>query len=351
MGLTNDQVEEAVQRYWREYDRYTKLSQLVGETCRELMRDNLIRASVHWRAKSLDSFRRKVTQKYASQVQTVDELFSRVGDLAAARVLTYVEEDRTQVVELLTRTFVAPSGKDAVHVDRKDKEDGKSFYRATHCQLAVADSKLIGLYDNLRGLSCEVQVCSLLAHVWNELEHDLVYKPLAGVASKEEHQLLGVLGHETLAGDGVIIRLLDATTRRQRQEQDPFSDAYDFVARTRPLFPGVSDFHLYAEQLFTELAALGIDSPQKLREAVLKDHAKPAEEGRAMLTEFHGKVSSRWSDAYSPLTEQSSDVLMALVFAKYVGKIVDNNKVGRGQGRPQRIVFAARLWKSSAEGA
>jgi ppGpp synthetase/RelA/SpoT-type nucleotidyltranferase len=75
-------------------------------------------------------------------------------------------------------------------VEKKD-QDGR-FYRATHCQVALKAEDLVEPFDNLEGITCEIQVCSLLAHVWNELEHDLVYKPTTGTFSGRESDSLAM---------------------------------------------------------------------------------------------------------------------------------------------------------------
>lgn len=52
------------------------------------------------------------------------------------------------------------------------------FYRGVHCQVCLPEEELVGDFDNLPGTSCEIQICSMMAHVWNEIEHDVAYKPL-----------------------------------------------------------------------------------------------------------------------------------------------------------------------------
>jgi len=163
---------------------------------------------VHWRAKTRESVKKKIDSKYRQELNSVDEAFERIGDLAAVRVLTYVEDDRDTVVDLIKDAFDPPEGKEEIEIDRKDIGGDETFYRATHCQVSMPKDHLVGTYENLGGLSCEIQVCSMLAHIWNELEHDLVYKPQGGNPSSDEKELLKILGNQTLAGDGVIIQLL-----------------------------------------------------------------------------------------------------------------------------------------------
>ena len=120
-------------------------------------------------------------------LNTVADALGRVSDLAGVRISTYLEADRDRVVQEITKLFDGPNGGLAV-IEKKDKSG--TLYRATHCQVALKEEDLEEPNDNLKGLTCEIQVCSLLAHVWNELEHDLVYKPTTGELSHRENESL-----------------------------------------------------------------------------------------------------------------------------------------------------------------
>ena len=191
-------------------------------------------------------------KKDASQYSSVDDVFAHMKDFAGVRIATYVESDRDRVTSEVTKRFRGPTG-DHVHVDKKDKPE--SYYRATHCQVALTDDDLAGGHENLRQDSCEIQVCSLLAHVWNEIEHDLQYKPLTGELSEAEHRTLNAQGDLTRAGDTIAVSLLAATDERLANSQGAFRDQWDFVARARRYFPTAADFGAHSGQLFQELLA------------------------------------------------------------------------------------------------
>lgn len=360
MPLSDDTIDAAGKRYWRESDRYAKLAELVGNLCREIVSENVLRASVHWRAKTRKSFVNKLREHYAKDEKisdSVEAVFARVGDLSAVRVLTYVESDRPRVVDLISKAFEGPGGGD-VEIDIKDKEDDEldpkdekknkkkktGFYRATHCQVAIPQDLLVESNENLLGLTCEIQVCSMLAHVWNELEHDLIYKPQTGDPTPAEHNAIATLGHQTLAGDGVIVNLLELVEARQRKETDPFADEYDFVPRVRPLFPDANDFKRHAGQLFQALRDAGIDNPEQLRQQVLDGVESPPEKGAELVSAFLESIGGDWSEVYEPLNDETSDLLLVMVLRRFAQKIVDSNPSGRGHGRPKRFVYAARRW-------
>jgi hypothetical protein len=49
MPLTPQLIDAAVERYWRECDRYQKLSECIGEACRSLLEEHSICGKVEWR--------------------------------------------------------------------------------------------------------------------------------------------------------------------------------------------------------------------------------------------------------------------------------------------------------------
>lgn len=339
MPLNETQISEVVDRYWREHDRYTKLAQAVGDICRDLVRENAIRASVHWRAKTRESVKKKIDSKYRQELNSVDEAFERIGDLAAVRVLTYVEDDRDTVVGLIKDAFDPPEEKDEIEIDRKDAGENEAFYRATHCQVSMPKDHLVGTYENLGGLSCEIQVCSMLAHIWNELEHDLVYKPQGGNPSSDEEELLKILGNQTLAGDGVIIQLLKIASSRQKEENEEFSDQYDFVNRLRSKLSGLNELYRHSEQALEVLENLNIKSPQSLQEQVLNSYDDAEARGKELIDKVMADFGNEWSAAYSALNPESSDVLLALIADKYPDRIAELYPTGRARGRPTRIAY------------
>ena len=94
-------------------------------------------------------------------------------------------------MEEIKKLFNGPNG-GPVDVDKKDSTG--HFYRATHCQVALKAEDLLEPFDNLEGLTCEIQVCSMMAHVWNEIEHDIGYKPTGELSDLERATLVNI-GH------------------------------------------------------------------------------------------------------------------------------------------------------------
>lgn len=218
MALDQGQVDEVIARYERELNRYEMLATTVAEICRVILETPKIQATIQKRAKSPDRLRDKLMRPdHNTRYSSAEEVFAGMSDLAGVRVTTYVEADRQGAVDAIVGRFVGPNGEPRPKVDIKDKSTPPEHYRATHCQVRIADRDLLPSTRNLRADSCEIQVCSLLAHVFNEVEHDLAYKALSGELSDAERQHLNQLGMLTKAGDIAIGLLLQQVRQRGRQ--------------------------------------------------------------------------------------------------------------------------------------
>jgi ppGpp synthetase/RelA/SpoT-type nucleotidyltranferase len=316
--ISDDTIKKAVQRYHREYDRYLKLAARVAEICRsEIVEGNAIRAQVTSRAKSPKSLEGKLRRFAATgkkSIPDVDAVFDQIRDLAAVRVATYEQRHEDHIVQLVCKRFVDASGQRPTH-ERKDKNraEPNNFYRASHIEAFLTSGDGVGTYANVMDVPCEVQVCSMMAHVWNEIEHDLGYKPAAGVLSDQERNFLVMLGQSVRMGDGTIASLFAETERRQREQGGAFTDVFDFVARLRGWFPGV-DFGRNAGALFESLQPIRLVNPDSIRR--LLNLSEPmTEAGRAAVDALSHRLHSQ-GDTRFVLDPDSSDLLLVLLLPK-----------------------------------
>lgn len=352
MAIAEAIIQESVARYIRERDRYIKLADRVADLCRaEMVEKNAIRAQVTSRTKTVRSFEGKL-RRFARQpnknFESVDEVFAKIGDFSGVRIATYRPEDEARAAEAVSSFFCGPQdGK--VDVDPKDKlKDGNNqFYRATHCQVYLPDQELAGDFDNLRDVSCEVQICSMMAHVWNEIEHDIGYKPEGTGPSDAERGLLETLGHLTRAGDAAITRLLDANVERMTKQTGDFSDVHDFVARLRPYFPD-ADLSVNAGLAYDEARALKLTSIDQIREQLGDEALEPAIAG-PKLAAFNEYLAKE--DQYElALNPASADLFTIALLASHADEIVSNNAGGRGKGRPPRVHYLAKAYQAFRDG-
>jgi ppGpp synthetase/RelA/SpoT-type nucleotidyltranferase len=226
-------VENAVEFFSKtSSDRLAKLIRVVTEKLEKNLFDIEVPARVAARVKNPASLRDKLLRwaknpKKQNQIGEEQYTLNHVGDLAAVRVMTYTERDRRKVANMVTKVFQTPPGVDGFNQEDKAedlriKSDENNHYRAIHMQVCLRDEDLTGNLDNLKDDHFELQITSMLAHVWNEIEHDTIYKAKSGVLSKEEKGAVDSLGLLTKTGDNIIQSLLQS--RRVREIKDK-SDA------------------------------------------------------------------------------------------------------------------------------
>jgi ppGpp synthetase/RelA/SpoT-type nucleotidyltranferase len=351
MSISESVIQGAVARYNREYDRYLKLCVRVAEVCRlEIVEANAIRGQVTSRAKSPKSLEGKLRRFAANgkkQFPDIDSVFAQIRDLSAVRIATYEQKHEKQVAEELCKRFSGENGqKPAVDIKDKHATDATLFYRATHCEVFLPDADLIGIYANVAGVPCEVQVCSMMAHVWNEIEHDLGYKPLTGDLSALEKELLVSLGHLSRSGDGTISQLLAATDQRLTEQTDSFADVYDFVARVRRLFPNV-DFGRHAGPLFEQLRPLRLISLEGIRKAMTIEEPVVAQAAE-QLRSFSASLRER-GDTRFELEENSSDLLLVTLLPRIARHLVNSQITDVSSGATRIRWIAERFLENQSK--
>lgn len=350
MTISDETIKQAVLRYHREYDRYLKLCARVAEICRvEIVEGNAIRAQVTSRAKSPKSLEGKLRRFAASgkkSMSGVDAVFEQIRDLAAVRIATYEQRHEEQVAQFVCKRFADPADSMPIK-ERKDKnrENPNNFYRATHIEVFLSPSDIVGTYSNVADVPCEIQVCSMMAHVWNEIEHDLGYKPMVGILSELERNHLIMLGQSVRLGDGTIASLFAETERRQAEQGGAFTDVYDFVARVRGWFPG-SDFGRNAGALYETLKPIRLVTPDSIRK-LLGVSEPMIEVARVILDEFSSKLAASGDVRFS-LDASSSDLLLVLLLPK-IGKHLLTSAIETGTDGVARVRwFAERFQEITA---
>jgi ppGpp synthetase/RelA/SpoT-type nucleotidyltranferase len=246
LELTEPQIERLVLQYTREMARYEKAAEIVANRLRrELRAEARLRHLISFRAKHPDDLQGKLRRKaadpksdpkYRDYDELRDNLNDVVTDLAGVRVVVYVPEDELRIVALIDRIFKFPDREDAQPA-RHDKPSG---YQATH-RLVVAS-------DNPDELSvgdaiCEIQVTTLAAHLFNELEHDITYKEHGQQPSLNERAILEQVLRMVRVSDYLLNSLLTEhrlTTRNHAVLNDP--ESLRFVLEHEAGRPLAGDF-------------------------------------------------------------------------------------------------------------
>jgi ppGpp synthetase/RelA/SpoT-type nucleotidyltranferase len=207
-ALSAPQIDAVVTQYLREMARFERAAQLVADRIHREVRAATLKHLVSFRAKHPDELRGKLFKKRADPRYTTERLRDAmdtvVTDLAGCRVLLYDPADEERVAEIVRRALPLRTELDG-HFERHRKPNG---YRATHL--------LVGIPEGTDALSvqntvCEVQVTTLAAHVFNELEHDVIYKDHGVPPTPEEREgteALRAAAHllDRMAGQALSLR-------------------------------------------------------------------------------------------------------------------------------------------------
>ena len=177
-SLTGPQIGELITRYVREMARYEKAATLVGERLRRELREAGLKHMVSHRPKHpgdlAEKLRRKSKEK--PEAYTWDKLHQNLGDvvtdLAGCRVVVYSPEDEGAVAQMVSRVFAQPERHDAAVIRRVGVDRP---YWATHALVHPYGPTDVP-EASVEGAVCELQIVTVAAHLFNEVEHDITYK-------------------------------------------------------------------------------------------------------------------------------------------------------------------------------
>jgi ppGpp synthetase/RelA/SpoT-type nucleotidyltranferase len=278
--LTDLEIELLVQRYLREMARYEEAARLVEDRLRRSLRANgFPRVLLSSRAKHPDDLRGKLVKKrgdarysFAALDLAMDGV---VTDLAGCRLIAYRPTEVEKIVRVVRETL------EEAHLrtpfERHDKSSG---YRATHVLVHIPeqDERVA-----LRGAICEVQITSLAAHIFNELEHDIAYKDRREHAPKQrERAALDDVLRAVRALDPMVERLMTERDASVQGQASPLRDAEELRLALRLLAgkPLHGDFVQLYRLLDAVVDSLTIEALGKLGSvaALLEQGAARAEQ-------------------------------------------------------------------------
>lgn len=198
--------------YENEYNRLFSFMKSVENICFSICKQKNIKFShISGRVKTFDSLYNKIfirsnndienknlkkdvgiTYKDAIQEPHIHyhKIFQVIKDLAGVRVVLLFESDLHEIFELFEQ--ISTSGKDLKIRDRKFYEQSiedpdtniapmykknNYGYRSLHLTVEPGLDRLkLTEFNNLRGVQCEIQCRTVLAHAWADVNHDLDYK-------------------------------------------------------------------------------------------------------------------------------------------------------------------------------
>lgn len=168
----------AVEWYTEKRLIYEKFCDEITAILRELFDDKKITyIDITSRAKTVESFTEKCSKdKYTDPIMEIQ-------DLSGIRITAYTNSEVDKITDILKTEFVID---EANSIDKKKVIEVDRFgYLSVHFVASLRNEYTkIHKYKKYDGLKFEIQVRTLLQHVWSEIEHDRNYK-FKGALPKE----------------------------------------------------------------------------------------------------------------------------------------------------------------------
>ena len=215
--------------YIKEYDYYREFSMICADLIESKLESNGIRSIVTHRAKRPERLRQKlISRNKTKQYSSVEQIYDDIIDFSGVRVALYFPNDAEEVKKIIKMDFYIISEKDFPE-DDNDPRKRFSGYWAKHYRCSIKSENLSINDKRYLSENVEIQVASILMHAWSEVEHDLVYKPLSGVASEDELAILDLLNGLVITGEIALERLQIALRNRTLQNKQAFPNHYDLA--------------------------------------------------------------------------------------------------------------------------
>jgi ppGpp synthetase/RelA/SpoT-type nucleotidyltranferase len=166
-----------IEEYGKRRPLYQEFAEVVRFILQEELHSKSIRVhSIEVRAKSIESFQRKVSQPRESGPEEAarEDPLAMITDLAGVRIITFFITTLAEVDRLLHEQF------EVLEIDNKSetlKEANKVGYHSVHYLVKLLPNRTeLAEYSRFTDLVAEIQVRTILQHAWAEIEHDIQYK-------------------------------------------------------------------------------------------------------------------------------------------------------------------------------
>jgi ppGpp synthetase/RelA/SpoT-type nucleotidyltranferase len=228
------------------------------------------------RPKGIGSLKRKLANREVADSSTIED---QIKDLAGVRVVLYTNLELDQ---FLQKRYIIQSLDvhwDETKAHHPTDENGRTKYEGFHYVVGLPDSMLAQPeYEKFKGLRCEIQIQTLLAHAWAESSHDIIYKgdETPGFGSKAEGSLrdrlnkvmddqLKPAGYELDKVRADYLRLEQGKELFRREAFSTLKDAPDNNVRFQE-FKGIAD-HLIPN--YDDIPSVFPEIRRAVKEAVI----------------------------------------------------------------------------------
>ncbi|KAE8333723.1 hypothetical protein BDV39DRAFT_211836 [Aspergillus sergii] len=276
LGIIND----FMRKYEKEQEIYASAAKQAENLCEDVLKRESVECIVTSRAKDPESLQKKLHERLKKRQETaastregkngyssIDDIESDIADLAGVRISLYMPRKKSHVEKILRREFDV-----AWNLSLGEKGDIQATeprlfpgYCADHYRVFFKQESRRD--DRFGKTMIEIQVVSVLRHVWAQIQHDRVYKQLIPT-SGEDIRILEALSSLLYAGDFVLDQLFDSQLSRSKSDGTSFKTVYQLgssLGQWIENFPERRDDNLgNVQSLFTLLKAVRMDTPEQL---------------------------------------------------------------------------------------
>ncbi|WP_265284685.1 RelA/SpoT domain-containing protein [Verminephrobacter aporrectodeae] len=200
-------IDEYEKEFVDTYDAFSKAVKCELEAAFETAGENVKRPqAIQSRAKTVKSLRLKLENRNLLASEAIE---TEIKDLAGVRIIFYTNTDVNYFSgsRLISDRFFVEHKHTKIHYPNPENDDEP--YDADHYIVHLTPEILTrSEYSRFKDLRCEIQIQTMLGHVWAEISHEIIYKPeVSGFCNasitaikkrmrKIVQQYLGPAGHE-----------------------------------------------------------------------------------------------------------------------------------------------------------
>ncbi|GIJ88921.1 hypothetical protein Asppvi_007849 [Aspergillus pseudoviridinutans] len=270
-------IENFVASYEKHRDFYNHTAMAARKICEAALERHHIPCLVSHRAKEPASLRKKL---YARQLlrghvySDREEIKNDISDLAGVRIALYYPRHGEEVKRILNDEFTVVEKKTINHMGIDEAIHGgydRRFpgYCAKHYRVHLKNGAVNQEGVPIHNTKVEIQVVSVLRHVWAEVEHDVIYKGQLS-ATRDDHRILDGLSGAVFLGECFLDQLYQTQVARTTTDNKGFETVYalgSFLWNwTASLGHCQVEYPAEVEFLKNLLSILGLNNPRTLRD-------------------------------------------------------------------------------------
>lgn len=164
-------LQSQLEDFEKDRDHYLSGEKKFRQLIEGLLTDKEISlpVAIESRTKDIESLRKKVSYKDYTDI-------SQITDLIGLRIICYYRDDVDRIATIIEQEF-AIDGQNSINKTKLSEEQNQFGYQSVHyiCTLS-SDRQQLTEWKKYASIKFELQIRSLLQHVWALFQHKLNYK-------------------------------------------------------------------------------------------------------------------------------------------------------------------------------